>query len=748
MLDEKTGRGGFFGSARSSIWRQTAVACALAFIVCLSLRAIGLLYWVNPGFYAVGGPLLPTPDAYTWVAGAQGLSKDSWKGLSYLIAFIHRVTGANLAAIDFWLPLVMAPLVVVPVAALCAAWGAPVAALVAGIMAGGAPAFLLRTRVGYGDTDTLTLFLPVTFIVLLWWWLRPFFGGLGLPVLWRRLTELCGWSVAPREREPSGSAARSVQTSWAAAVFPAAVFRFYMWWHPQSWAVPLCLAVGAAVLALILQRGRRWQHVAGGLAIILAGGAGGRVGAALCVVALLVAYLSPRRCGGRAVPAGLLGGAVLLVGWHAAQSGVLMRLYQPLMVYFKLWTVSASREGVIMPLVTGSVGESEGMPLPEMLFQVGLHWTIYVAGLAGFAWLVWRRAAALLLLPLLALSVLAPRMGYRFSMYGAPVIGIGVGMGVTFLLRELDQGLKRRWIIHGLMGVALAVSLQQVTRRFSSSPFLSPVYATTLSQMEGELPDDARLWTWWDFGYAAQYHSRRATFADPGRHGKSRLFALAKVFGTHTPREAAQLMYYTTETERDQRGADTAVNPGARIEYHDVAPLKPILDLAPQEAVSRLERLASEDVDFSAQLPPQYLVVSWDDMMALHWICYYGNWDMAAGEGREAEILRFDSAAMVNETDGVAMVGNSELSLASLDVVTEDGVRHREWESGDDWHLVYHAPSGEVLMMDGQAYGSMAVQLLVREPETFSNHFELVQDGFPWVRVYRAKKRSLPLANS
>ncbi len=741
MSEPETESGGLFGTKRSSIVRQTILACVLAFLINLSLRAIGLSFWLNPNYYALDAPLLPTPDAYGWVAGAQGTGRLSVRGLSHLIALVHDITGANLAVIDFWLPLAIAPLVVIPVAVLCAAWGAPEAAILAGIMAGGVPAFLLRTRVGYGDTDILTLFLPLMFIVLLWWWLRPWFRGRGLPDLWRGLKRLCRRTDGGQESSGRAASEPSIRAAWAFALLPAALLRFHMWWHPESWVLPLCLMVGAAALALLLAEGRWWQHVIGGLGIVLAGGVGGWLGLALCAAAVLLVLISPRTCRRAPVPWVLVVLASGLVGWYAARAGALSYLYKPLLVFLKLVPArGAGAGGLLLPSVTRSVGEAEGMPLSEMLFQVGLHGTVYAAGLAGLAWLIWRRAAALLLVPMLLLSVLALRMGFRFSMYGAPVIGMGIGMGVTFLLRRLDQGLKRRWLVHGVLAVALALSLQQVVRRLGCEPFLSPVYARTLVNAKQDLPRDARLWTWWDFGYAAQYLCGRETFADPQWHGQGRLFALAKVFGTDSARQAAQLMYHTTSAEQPQRSSETVVNPGAEVEYYDVDPLKPLMKLRPAEAKARLERLSRKDVNFSADLPAQYVVAAWGNTKALYWIRYYGTWDLASGEGQKPDIVRLKSAAMVNEQEGYALVGDSKLSLASLDVLTADGVRHREWESEEDRHLVYHAPAGEALIMDGGSYRSMAVQLLVGDPEQFSEHFELVEESYPWVRVYRARK--------
>jgi dolichyl-diphosphooligosaccharide--protein glycosyltransferase len=47
--------------------------------------------------------------------------------------------------------------------------------------------------------------------------------------------------------------------------------------------------------------------------------------------------------------------------------------------------------------------------------------------------------------------------------------------------------------------------------------------------------------------------------------------------------------------------------------------------------------------------------------------------------------------------------------------------------------------SREIYVMDDLVYRSMLIQMLIGDPERFSDHFELVEDRFPWNRAYRAK---------
>ena len=146
----ETGRGGLF---------VALAACAAALMVGVGLRLYEIPLWSADRFFVGSERLVATHDAYAWMAGAKGTSRYALEPLSELLAFLHAATGVALGNLGFWLPVILAPLVALPVAIQAWRLGRPEAGAVAGAMAAGSFGFLLRTRVGYLDTDVLTLFL-------------------------------------------------------------------------------------------------------------------------------------------------------------------------------------------------------------------------------------------------------------------------------------------------------------------------------------------------------------------------------------------------------------------------------------------------------------------------------------------------------------------------------------------------------------------------------------------------------------
>ncbi|MBL8339325.1 MAG: hypothetical protein JNM97_21330 [Rhodoferax sp.] len=129
----------------------------------------------------------------------------------------------------------------------------------------------------------------------------------------------------------------------------------------------------------------------------------------------------------------------------------------------------------------------------------------------------WRRAAALA--PLLALAVLALLSSRRFIPYLAPWVGIGWGWLLVQAWRALPARAQRplpQALGPSLLAVALfalamapASGLQHVPRPAVPAPVFRE-----LQLLAHRLPADARLWTWWDLGFAIQDATGRGVYHD------------------------------------------------------------------------------------------------------------------------------------------------------------------------------------------------------------------------------------------
>ena len=108
-----TGRVRDAASASPGIRLTVALALA-AFGLCGGLRLLAgsRVLAGRTGFDAI--TFLTTHDSYAWIAGAERVNQYSDSLLAALLRLLHAATGFEISAVAFWLPVVLAPLVVVP----------------------------------------------------------------------------------------------------------------------------------------------------------------------------------------------------------------------------------------------------------------------------------------------------------------------------------------------------------------------------------------------------------------------------------------------------------------------------------------------------------------------------------------------------------------------------------------------------------------------------------------------------------
>lgn len=151
--------------------------------------------------------------------------------------------------------------------------------------------------------------------------------------------------------------------------------------------------------------------------------------------------------------------------------------------------------------------------------RIGLVMT--VGGLMLIALL--ERARALPLCVPVALAVL-PFVWYeRFSIFGAPVVGLGVGyFACAYSTWKLspstaNEGRKRVQRVMAAGLVAGVMGCEVHTLRITTNwPVLSPSAVVGMQQAKDLTPTDAVIWSWWDNGYPLIYNSRRGTIEDGG----------------------------------------------------------------------------------------------------------------------------------------------------------------------------------------------------------------------------------------
>jgi len=128
-------------------------------------------------------------------------------------------------------------------------------------------------------------------------------------------------------------------------------------------------------------------------------------------------------------------------------------------------------------------------------------------------------------------------------------------------------------------------------------------------------------------------------------------------------------------------------------------------------------------------------------MPLLYWIEYYGSWDLTKGTGTHPKTQAVMEAFTVDPDRGVMRFrnGSAPILVRSVDMLTKQGTRRAIFPMNPGApHLVINDVAQQVFLQDDQAYSSMAVRLLIDNPERpdLAGYFKLVHDGFPLVRIY------------
>lgn len=716
------------------------------------LRMMEWPCWQNPEYRLGSEWLLATHDAYHWVAAAEGFGLGVGHPMAEMLRLMAQTLHTYPAAVAFWFPAVLASLVAVIVFAWVWALGSMEAGVAAGLITSLAPGFLARTLLGYYDTDLVTLFFPLLMTLAPACWAMRY---MLLPrMILRRLALGSGLKAAQRLWGERGAdeahlerLGNPLRWQWVLLLGASGVIS---WWT-QEWhsVFPYLIRYNVVLLALMAlimaPRGRRGILLLGGLAYALPT-LGGPAGFGFSLILLLAGNKAGRGlrhllCRPLVLVLLWLGAAALLV-----QGEILTTLINHANAYLKhSGDVRSTGEGMslVYPSVAQSIIEVQDLSFAALFPYFHPWMEAAVVGLAGFVLVLFRRPGALFLLPLAALGLLSTKLGGRMVMFGAPVVAVGLTLPLYWLLQRLLRadlrgavaGVATSCILLALLVAPFADMIQAI----SQGPIINRRHAEALTRARTMTPEDAKLWLWWDWGYAAHHFARRSTIADGAQHAGPSLYLPAAVFATDNARFARQLIRYTAKMGNE---------PGNVFEGLDGRAAQALMD-----------KLRSPETPLVEAKGRLFVVVSFEMLRLGFWISNFGNWNFVTrqGEGGALSIVP-QALAYRLDTGEVRLEGStSTIYPSSISVFEETGVTRRnyvqEWfdahpkatpEEQKEFlsgrrnvNFLFNRVTDEKLAVDQGLYNSLMVQLLVGDPQDprFSPYFKLVYDNV-FARIY------------
>lgn len=695
-------------------WAWLLLLTVLTYAFACAVRLADAPAWRHPSLIVGGEYIAATHDAYAWLAGALGVGDFTGYAFTGLTRFLLRITGAEPGNLAFWGPAFLGALAA-PVT-LFWGWflGGRTAGLTAGLLGAILPGFFVRTRLGYWDTDLFTLFgslLAALFLACLVGLRTGRFGN-------------------PAERS------RPVSPLWALAA--GVVARLAALPHSDIFRLDILSFALAVPLLLLLARGRERREGLRDLTVFgLAAFAGWRQGdpswqyavglgaAAFLAFAERLPSPAARRL---AENAWTWGASLLLLGLGIHILDPAWTLLEKAGVYLQPVAENArtAAGGPLWPGITQSIREARVVPLDDLLTRLSGSLWASCLGLLGFAVVLTLRPEAVLLLPMLGLGLSSIWLGNRFGMFAGPAVMLGLGVSLDFLLRRVLRGRRLEAFLalvgQGLLAAVLALPLGDMYRGLPATPVLDRVHAETLQDLGLMAPPDARIWTWWDFGYATQYFARRMTPTDGGRHAGRDIFPLALALTTPDARQAAAMIRFAAS-----HGFDPASE-------WDRLPAAEV-----QAGIQGLDRIAPGPWAG----PRQYLVVTWENLELAGWITFYGCWDVTRGQGQGMRAKRLAENFRLDRDNGTLNPENASfpIALGGLDVLSADGSERKDYGREKAPRLLINPDRRDAFLVDAALARSMLVRLLLDDPATpdLAASFHLVLDAFPHVRVYEVR---------
>ena len=392
---------------------------------------------------------------------------------------------------------------------------------------------------------------------------------------------------------------------------------------------------------------------------------------------------------------------------------------------------------IVWPEIFETIVEAQKQDLTAKLQRVHGLLPLVFAGFAGLACLLatrWKQMVPVAPLLLIGFwSLVGPR---RFIMYLAPFIGIGVGVLIELLIRQVRTKLKAPVLATSLIAITLMGVIFFSTTgytAYSVVPGAMPDAATIRAYLEikKRVPAHSVMFTWWDQGYPLMEIGEFATYHDGALHGYTRTTLAGKAFTSHRQSEMVSLLAYLEKNGFS--GLDAAISDD---------------NLSGDELMTMV---FSHPTQF--QKNNIHILYTESMMHSIGGISTFGTWDFSR---QSSETMNYQYLSCFAQAGDVIRCQNTNIDLAR-GVIT-DGTREVPLKAAvivNDGYVVNRIdyPNGEgdylqILMKDGRADRVQVIEerlFLTNFNQQYllgnydRRYFDEVYNDFPVARAFRVK---------
>ena len=182
--------------------------------------------------------------------------------------------------------------------------------------------------------------------------------------------------------------------------------------------------------------------------------------------------------------------------------------------------------------VNQTIQESSIVDFTLFCERISANVITFLISLAGVALFCFQYRSFAVSLGMLALGFLAFKSGLRFTIYAVPIMALGFGYLVEFILSNLKlKGAVLNLARAFITVLALTPALIHIYG-YKAEPVFVHKEVEILNKLKGIAGREDYVVAWWDYGYPIRYYSDVKTLIDGGKHLGRENFAVSFALGS------------------------------------------------------------------------------------------------------------------------------------------------------------------------------------------------------------------------
>ncbi|MCD8212646.1 MAG: general glycosylation pathway protein [Campylobacter sp.] len=691
--------------------KQTLLLIAIAFFFSVLCR----LYWIFwasefPSFFWNEQLMISTNDGYAFAEGARDMIAGfhqqndlSYFGssLSTLTYWIVKFCGINLESAMLYMSIFFSSLVVVPIILISIEYDNPKMGLIAAFLGSIANSYYNRTMAGYYDTDMLIIPLSV---FMLWGLVR---------VLQRK--SIAGIIIAPIS------------------------ILIYMWWYVSAFSL-ISVTIGLFLAYTLVFERKNLTCYAQLVLLILALTNINFYLKILLIFGFYFGILFQKKLLNFKFIFGSLAVSFMLFALNGGLNPIIFQLK------FYIFRAVPESAGVSFKYfnVNQTIQESGIVDLVLFCERISGNVVTFLLSLAGVIMLCVKRHSFLITVGMLFLGFLALKGGLRFTIYAVPIMALGFGYFVVYVLESFklkSSVFKTLYAIITLIVVSPAIFH---IYNYKASPVFVQNEVEILDKLKGIADPEDYVLAWWDYGYPIRYYSDVKTLIDGGKHLGRDNYAVSFALGNDEVSSAnmARLEVEYTERKFQERFSSN------------------LTQILQDGNISNVNTFLNNLKDENLTLPPKTREIYYylpDRMIYIFpTILQFSRLDLISGKNH-ADGLFFVAGAISQDEKGINL-GNGFTLSSDVSALSYNGakinlnafietnydeknrlnVKEYKNDEKSEIYVIFMRDYGRFLILDRSMFNSAYIQLFVLERYDERLFEPVILSGS--AKVYRLKK--------